>query len=1088
MKKNISSDLNLIRRYFNSDIYQRGKEYYNQSRVSNVVETEDMVTAFVDGSHNNKYLTRISFDTNGDIKNAICSCPYKIFCKHVVATLLYFVSNGAHKVEKPENPLKFIDIIEKKETIIKIKENDGDTNRFSYLKESFEKNIVQKTNKPTKDRWKPIFIIHEEESSYFYGNKEDNFIDFRLGMQYIKKDGNPGRITYDFDEYKITEEITNQVEFELYKKIITKMEQKVKIEVVLDNLIKNDNIPIYIEKQGIIPAKLINIDIIKVNFILEGVSFDKNITYFRSIFSVIDNNQKEYIMDEEFNHYFFNEYILLISKNGNIFYKENFKLLTKFLSEILNFKKQLNSTEIITLKELVNEKFPNKDIIINFNSKLVKTFSGIPTPIIEISTGVSEGTNVNLLFSYQEKEIYFKNKDIQILILPNTNNQEEIITVKRDFYLEDRIFSYLSYKFSSIFQKFIYSMYNKDFDFYLNIPTKKFLVEYGLPLIDEGYEIKFREHKNKLSRNSGRISVFVNSGIDWFDLETQFIDKDGNKLGFKFSKEDILNGLIEIDNKFVILSKEDIEALANLLDEGMDKNGKLKVSKLNFGIIDKLYNNIANKDDSELKAVKDISEKLKNFKKIEKQKLPNKFIGKLRDYQKSGYNWLHFLNKYNINGCLADDMGLGKTVQTLAFLQKLKEDGNLGIVLLVVPVTTIANWENEIEKFSPDLRYNRHFGQQRQKEAELLKDFDIIIVSYHTLRNDIELFNNIEFNYLILDEAQYIKNYNSLMFKSVKLINTKHKLSLTGTPIENNTLELWSQMDFLNHGLLGSLNEFKANFSQKIEAEKDKKAAERLRRTIFPFLLRRKKEDVAKDLPEKEEIVLFCEMEPPQRKVYEELKEYYKMQITEQIDKNGVQKSTIQIFEALLRLRQAALFPSLIDKKYSDIESVKFETMKKMLDEILQEEHKILIFSQFVQSLKIIEEDIKKTKRKYSYIDGSVKHRDKQIKQFQDDKDTNVFLLSLKAGGVGINLTAADYVFLFDPWWNPAVERQAVDRSHRIGQTKKVIVYKFIVKNTVEEKILKLQESKKELVSQLITEEASFFKSLSKSDIINLFN
>ncbi|HOV14571.1 MAG TPA: DEAD/DEAH box helicase, partial [Spirochaetota bacterium] len=591
----------------------------------------------------------------------------------------------------------------------------------------------------------------------------------------------------------------------------------------------------------------------------------------------------------------------------------------------------------------------------------------------------------------------------------------------------------------------------------------------------------------KLGKGGGKVKVSVTSGIDWFDINTDFITDNGEVKNFKITRDVIKNGLVQIGNSFVILSKEDIDKLTKLLDEGMDENGKLKISKLNFGIIDSLYETISNNNFDELKFAKEISTKLKNFKKIEKNKLPKNFNGTLREYQESGYNWLHFLHKYNLNGCLADDMGLGKTVQTLAFLQNLKELKKLGISLLVVPVTTVANWESEITRFAPELKFVRHLGQERVKDKDFFKDYDIIISSYHTLRNDIEFFNDFEFDYLILDEAQNIKNHASLIFKTVRIIKAKHRLSLTGTPIENNTTELWSQFNFLNPSLLGSINEFKHKFVNPIEAYKDAEAAERLRKTIYSFILRRKKEEVDKDLPEKEEIIVYCEMNSEQRKVYNTLREYYKAQIGDTLEEKGIEKSAIQIFEALLRLRQAALFPSLVSDEYKNVESIKFETLKDLMEEIISEKHKVLLFSQFVQSLKIIENEVKSKKIMYSYIDGQTKKRDVEIKNFQENEDVRLFLLSLKAGGVGINLTAADYVILFDPWWNPAAESQAVDRSHRIGQTKKVMVYKLIVKDTVEEKILELQNKKKELVNQLITEEASFFKSLSKNDIMNLF-
>ena len=546
--------------------------------------------------------------------------------------------------------------------------------------------------------------------------------------------------------------------------------------------------------------------------------------------------------------------------------------------------------------------------------------------------------------------------------------------------------------------------------------------------------------------------------------------------------------MIVNDNKFVILSKEDIEILSKVHNEGVSDSGKLRISKLNFGVIDSLYDVISNNDIDEIKFARDMIQKLKNFEEIKKEDLPQKFNGTLRDYQKSGYNWLHFLNKYNLNGCLADDMGLGKTIQTLAFLQSLKEKNNLGLTLLIVPVTTVANWVNEISKFTPELKFIRHYGQERVKEKDFFNDYDIVISSYHTLRNDLLFFKDFEFDYMILDEAQNIKNHTSKIFKTVKLIKSKHRLSLTGTPIENNTTELWSLFNFLNPSLLGSINNFKNRFVTPIEVNKDKSASERLKKSIYPFILRRKKGDVLKDLPDKEEIIVYCEMDSKQRGVYESLNDYYKKEIGSMIDEKGVEKSTVHIFDALLRLRQAALFPSLVSDKFKDVESTKFETLKDLIEDVIEEKHKMLLFSQFVKSLKIIEDDIKSKKLNYSYIDGQTKKRDVEIKKFQEDENINIFLLSLKAGGVGINLTAADYVILFDPWWNPAIESQAVDRSHRIGQTKKVMVYKLIVKDTIEEKILELQNKKKELVNQLITEEASFFKSLSKNDIMNLFN
>jgi non-specific serine/threonine protein kinase len=519
----------------------------------------------------------------------------------------------------------------------------------------------------------------------------------------------------------------------------------------------------------------------------------------------------------------------------------------------------------------------------------------------------------------------------------------------------------------------------------------------------------------------------------------------------------------------------------------MDEKGELKVSKFHYQFVDDFYQDTIGREHSTLKQWRKISSNLKDYKKIKRYQLPRKFNGVLRDYQYEGYRWLFFMHENNINGCLADDMGLGKTVQTLAFLLKLKQERKLGVSLVVVPVNTLANWETEIKRFTPDLKYHLYYG--RDREMENILGYDFILSSYHTLRNDIEIFKDIALNYMILDESQSIKNSNSLLFKTMRILRSSHRISLTGTPIENSTFELWSQMEFLNPGILGKRIEFSKKFAVPIEKHGDTGAAEKLRKIIYPFILRRKKEDVAGELPDISEITLYSRMGDEQSSIYEEHRTFYRDAVMGKIDKNGLENSAIEIFSALLKLRQTALFPVLADSKFKNIQSCKFMQLQDMVEEILRENHKIVIFSQFVKCLEIIKEYFHKKKLQYSYIDGSVDagRRKIEIDKFQENEDHRIFILSLKAGGVGINLTSADYVILFEPWWNPAVENQAIDRLYRIGQSRKVIAYKMVVKNTVEEKMLELQERKKKLVGQLITTESSFFKSLEKEDIARLF-
>ncbi|HLP47422.1 MAG TPA: DEAD/DEAH box helicase, partial [Candidatus Kapabacteria bacterium] len=458
-------------------------------------------------------------------------------------------------------------------------------------------------------------------------------------------------------------------------------------------------------------------------------------------------------------------------------------------------------------------------------------------------------------------------------------------------------------------------------------------------------------------------------------------------------------------------------------------------------------------------------------------------------YQKEGFKWLHFLRDYGFSGCLADDMGLGKTVQTLALLQTLKDKNLLKTSLLVAPVSALPNWEMEIEKFTPGLRFYRHMGSKREKDTVEWHKVDLVITSYATLRNDIDVFNRFEFDHIILDESQNIKNHSSQVSRAIKILKGNRRLALSGTPIENNTMELWSLFDFLMPGYLGTPHWFTQQFASAIERDKDSQRVDLLKKMIYPFILRRKKGEVEAELPEKTEIVSKLRMEDEQLKLYVETAKYYREELEKEMDEKGVSKSSIKILEGMLRLRQLCLFPRLMDEKFGWIPSAKFDHFTELMEDILAEDHKVLVFSQFVAVLKILKSYFDEAGMDYSYIDGAtpIADRGRTVKEFQEDHKRRVFLLSLKAGGVALNLTAADYVVIFDPWWNPAVEAQAIDRSHRIGQTKKVLVYRMVMEGSIEEKMLQLQEEKRNLVENLITSDTKTFKNLKKEDILSLF-
>jgi SNF2 family DNA or RNA helicase len=617
------------------------------------------------------------------------------------------------------------------------------------------------------------------------------------------------------------------------------------------------------------------------------------------------------------------------------------------------------------------------------------------------------------------------------------------------------------------------------------------LIERSTIYLDKGFKIYSSRRKQFIGKTGSTVRIEMTSSIDWLEFKPLLQDASSGET-LEIEDIDFVNSTVtDKRGTLHVIDREDVEKLRRLSRYAEHHGKGYRVPSRNYFLIDTLYDqrmeNIPQIKDK-LLSVQELGQ-LEKFKKIPNYKMSKHFNGTLRTYQKAGCKWLRFLQEYKLSGCLADDMGLGKTVQTLAMLQSLKDENRLSTSLLVVPVSAVPNWEMEIEKFTPALTYYLHMGAGREKDFNKWENIDLVITSYATLRNDIEAFKDFVFDYIVLDESQNIKNLTSQVSKAVKLLEANHRLALSGTPIENTSMELWSLFDFLIPGFLGTQEWFRREWALPVEKYKDNEKTEMLKQMIYPFVLRRKKEDVEKDLPEKIEVVETLKMEEEQMQAYVQTAQYYTEWVAHAMDEQGIGKSAFKILEGMLRLRQICLFPQLADPEYEAIPSVKFEHFTEMMTDILSEGHKVLVFSQFVKALTIIRSYFDKEKINYSYIDGSVdaKARGKMIKAFQEDDRVGAFLLSLKAGGVALNLTAADYVIIFDPWWNPAVEAQAIDRSHRIGQTKKVFVYRLVVKDTIEEKMLKLQEQKRDLVEKLITSETKAFKNLSKDDIMNLF-
>ncbi len=616
-----------------------------------------------------------------------------------------------------------------------------------------------------------------------------------------------------------------------------------------------------------------------------------------------------------------------------------------------------------------------------------------------------------------------------------------------------------------------------------------FLLHQVPRLAQAGYTVYGEEALTsaRVNRNTPTISFNVKSSIDWFDVSAVV-----NYGDLAVALKDIRQA-IRRREKYVKLADGSIGALPeewiaryrHLLALGEEHDGELRFSKHHITLLDQLLS-----DSDRARADEEFQrrrEKLRGFEGIEPEPLPSGFVGELRPYQKFGYDWLHFLREYGFGGCLADDMGTGKTIQALAFLQSLYERDPMNpATLIVMPRSLLFNWQREAERFTPELKVYVHADQGRSEEATAFGAHDLVLTTYGTMLRDVQLLRQYEFSYVILDESQAIKNPLAETSKAARLLRGAHRLVLTGTPIENSTLELWSQFAFLNPGLLGNLDYFREEFVSPIERQQDSEVAQFLRKMVYPFILRRTKDQVAADLPPRTERVLVSDMEPAQRKLYDKQRDYYRALLLRLIDHEGLGDARMQILEGLLRLRQICNHPRLVDEKFKGT-SGKFELLLETLDTLQAEGHRALVFSQFVQMLTLVRQALDERGIPYAYLDGQTRNRQEVVDQFQGDDSLPFFLISLKAGGVGLNLTAADYVIHIDPWWNPAVEMQATDRAHRIGQDKPVFVYKLVARDSVEEKILQLQERKRELVAQLIGAEGGVFKSLTREDVEVLF-
>ena len=577
----------------------------------------------------------------------------------------------------------------------------------------------------------------------------------------------------------------------------------------------------------------------------------------------------------------------------------------------------------------------------------------------------------------------------------------------------------------------------------------------------------------------------VQSNIDWFELRAD-INFDGRTIRLPELLAAMARGDTTVrldDGSLGILPEQWVERLSLLASLANPQEDHVRFAPNAVSLLDAL---LAAQPETDYDArFLELRDRLKGRLGVEATEEPAGFCGELRGYQKEGLGWLKFLQELGFGGCLADDMGLGKTIQLLAVLvdRKTRTKGTQPS-LVVVPKSLLFNWHHECSRFAPNLKTIEYSGLDRINLRPSLPKHDIVLTTYGTLRRDITILKDIAFDYVVLDEAQTIKNAGSQIAKASRLLSAPHRLALSGTPIENNLGDLWSIFEFLNPGMLGRSSIFKHFVSET----QDDRARAILSEGLRPFILRRTKKQVAAELPDKIEQTIHCDMRKEQRRVYHELRDAYRASLLGEIDRQGLSKSKMHVLEALLRLRQAACHPALVGQGPPEETSAKLDVLLPHLDELIAEGHKALVFSQFTSMLAIVKKHLDRRGIVYEYLDGQTRDRKQCVDRFQTDEKCGVFLISLKAGGLGLNLTAADYVFLLDPWWNPAVEAQAIDRAHRVGQTRNVFAYRLICRDSVEEKIAELQGQKRSLADAILQADARLLKDLTIADIEKLLS
>ncbi len=1024
---------------FDGGTYSRGFEYYKSKMVAEYNAQEDeggdiFIESKVEGSE--FYSQEISLvDFNDMLINSDCSCPVGHNCKHAVAVLFQMIHDEKTHQSKDEATIwleKFMTIHKKKQSvsmqdkefflIFRLFENSYDD--FDFYKAKILKNgTLSKGTKISKENmfyysqhdWKYDFLTDGDRDliAYLKNTLDDHRVNSfkgEYGVYVLKKMCETQRCYFRRSDtpLKFCEE---------KKRLTFEWKEGVGGSVLTSNLHANEFLII-----KTIPPVCINMD-----------------------------NNSLYPVETEYS----TEALVHLLKSPTFSEKE----VTKVTQGVL--------------KILPDAEFPMPE------SFEIEEISPEPKPNLYLYAQQNHKQKMHLM------ELHFFYNDYEIKSHPPKQNETLFLDHKRIRVIRDseaeRIYREAIESFGFVFDAHL-SGYLSAADPHRQAAIDRWrdFMHNGIPkLREEGWEIEIDETFNFNFEYMDSISVETTGESEhnpWFELSFT-VDMGGRSVALlpivaslieEFDSVDEIPPKLNLEleeGHYLHVESEEIRPILRTIFELFDKKkgDSLILKPYDAHLLDlDEHSNIVWKGAKELQ---ELSRKLKAFQGIESVEPMPQLNAQLREYQQFGLDWLYFLHTFKFAGILADDMGLGKTIQTLAFLQLLKARGEMQQPsLIVMPTSLIGNWKNEIKKFTPDLRYLELYGIDRAHKFEQIASYDVILTTYALAQRDQEKYNKEQFFYIILDEAQKIKNPKTKLATAIKGFHSSHKLALSGTPIENHLGELWSIFDFLMPGFLGNLSSFKALYQKPIEQEHDMTRGELLNKKIKPFILRRTKDEVVKELPSKTEIIKKAIFGKKQATLYENIRVTMEAKVREAIKGKGLSRSHITILDALLKLRQVCCHPGLLklESAKNIKESTKLDMFLELIDELHSEGRKVLVFSQFTSMLSIIEEEIIKLKIPYTKLTGSTRKREEAIEKFTQG-DAQIFLISLKAGGVGLNLVEADTVIHYDPWWNPAVENQATDRAYRIGQDKPVFVYKLIVENSIEEQILKLQEKKKSL-------------------------